>query len=62
MTAKQLKAIRQRLQLTQRELAAKLRVARNTIARWEMGAVPISGPAALLLKRLDEEGKANGEN
>jgi transcriptional regulator with XRE-family HTH domain len=46
------------LGLTQAELAAELGVARNTVARWEMGSRPISEPAARLLERLSKERRA----
>ena len=37
MTGEQLKEIREKLGLSQTELAERLRVARNTVWRWEQG-------------------------
>lgn len=44
-----LRATRDRLQLTQRELAEYLQVPVNTIARWECGEVRIERPEMLRL-------------
>lgn len=52
MTPDQLKSIRERLGLTQAQLATKLGVTRNTINRWEMGLHPIPPLAATLLPLL----------
>lgn len=41
MTPKQFRAKRERLQLTQAELAKKLGVRLNTVSRWELGQAPI---------------------
>jgi len=41
MTGKELRATRLRLCLTQAEMATRLDVSRNTIARWERGAMAI---------------------
>lgn len=41
MTPDQLKAARHKLGLTQAELAAKLQIPVNTIARWEQGKFKI---------------------
>jgi DNA-binding transcriptional regulator YiaG len=49
------KFARQQLGLTQRELAALLRMGRNgerQVRRWEDGDVPISGPASVALEAL----------
>ncbi len=54
MTAGEVRAIRRRLKLTQAQLASKIGVTRNTVARWEMGAVGVSGPVARLLRTLSE--------
>jgi len=52
MTGQQLRRIRKRLGLTQVELADRLGVASNTVARWERNEVGISGPVARLLTLL----------
>jgi len=52
MTGKEVRAIRQRLRLTQSELADKVGVTRNTVTRWEIGLLGIRESAARLLKRL----------
>ncbi len=57
MTPEELKKIRAVLELTQGQLAEELGVARNTVARWEMGARKIPEPAARLVERLLKEGK-----
>jgi DNA-binding transcriptional regulator YiaG len=64
MTGKEVRAIRQRLRLTQSELADKVGVTRNTVTRWEIGLLGIRESAARLLKRLAAESKekARGKN
>lgn len=52
MDAREVLAIRKLLGMTQAELAKKLGVARNTIARWEMGTVTVKEPTAQLLRLL----------
>jgi transcriptional regulator with XRE-family HTH domain len=52
MTAKEVRAIRHRLKLTQQELADRIGVARNTVTRWEIGLLGIREPTARLLKFL----------
>ena len=50
MTGKELKRLRTHMQFTQKQLAEKLGVTENTVARWERGEVPINEPAARLLR------------
>lgn len=52
MTPSELKQTRQALNLTQAQLAAQLQVGRNTVARWEMGEVPISRVTELAIRYL----------
>ncbi len=51
MTGQAIKKLRQRLGLTQSELAERLGVDQATIHRWEKGAKP-SGPAEKLLQQI----------
>ena len=46
MTGKEVRAIRQRLGLTQSELADKVGVARNTVTRWELDMMGVRESAA----------------
>jgi transcriptional regulator with XRE-family HTH domain len=55
MTRKQLKIIRERMGLTQAELAEKLKMARNSVARMESGRMIITPPMALLISFVARE-------
>jgi transcriptional regulator with XRE-family HTH domain len=55
MTRKQLKIIRERMELTQAELAEKLKMARNSVARMESGRMIITPPMALLISFVARE-------
>lgn len=51
MTPATFKAIRQRLGLTQSELATRLRISDvRTIRRYETGERPVSGPVSVLME------------
>jgi DNA-binding transcriptional regulator YiaG len=50
MKGKELKAIRQRLKLTQENFAKMIGVAANSLARWEREERPISQPVARLVR------------
>jgi len=50
MTGAEVRRVRQRLGLTQVQLAAKLGVTENTLARWERGSVGIGEPVARLIR------------
>jgi DNA-binding transcriptional regulator YiaG len=52
MTPIELRAIRAKLQLTQRGLASKVGVTPNTVARWEQGVRKIPAPTAKLILSL----------
>jgi transcriptional regulator with XRE-family HTH domain len=56
MTGKELKRLRTQMKCTQKQLAQKVGVTGNTVARWERGEVPISEPVARLLRggQMDE--------
>jgi len=61
MKPKDLKRIRQKLGLTQKELAENLGVALVTVGRWEAGMRKISEPVARLIERIAaEERKKKG--
>ena len=52
MKGQQLRRLRTRMKLTQKELGIKLGVTENTVARWERGEVPINETAVKLVKIL----------
>jgi DNA-binding transcriptional regulator YiaG len=52
LAPKEVRFLRQHMDLTQAELGARLRVSDQTVARWEKGETPLSGPADLMLRVL----------
>jgi transcriptional regulator with XRE-family HTH domain len=52
LAPKEVRFLRSHMELTQAELGDMLRVTDQTVARWEKGETPISGPADLLLRVL----------
>ena len=58
MTGQELKALRQQMGLTQKELAEKLGVPWNTVARWEVDMRRIFEPVARLVHYLAKEVRA----
>ena len=69
MTKYDVKRVRTKLRLTQDGLADLLGVARNTVARWELGLHPVSSPVERLLITLaasfskpDKPGKTRRRN
>ncbi len=52
MTPAEIKDLRARLGLTQKQLAAKLGVAWRTVQQWESGRRKAPGPAVILLEQL----------
>ena len=58
MEGTELRSIRQRLGLTQGELARAVGVASNTVARWERGELSMSDSAALRLEEIAAVGRA----
>ena len=59
MTRQELRRIRGVLGLTQEQLAEHLGVARNTVARWESGRLPIREPMAKLIRVVASESGAD---
>lgn len=55
MTPEEMKALRKSLDLTQVELAERLEVEPNTVARWEQGLVKISKVVELAVKSLKKK-------
>lgn len=53
--SKDIKAIRKKLQLTQKEFAELVNVSAKTVAYWESGKTEISGPIVTLVKILNED-------
>jgi putative transcriptional regulator len=58
MTPDEIKAIRKKLKLTQREFAAVFRVGLGTIRHWERGDRSPEGPAQVLLRVIEHEPEA----
>jgi transcriptional regulator with XRE-family HTH domain len=56
MTGKELRLIRDQMDLTQAELAERLRVARNSVARMENGRQAITASMELLISFVREAG------
>jgi repressor LexA len=56
--SEELRRLRERLGLTQEQLARELGVHRVSVARWETGEHRIPEPVARLLGRLRQEAKA----
>jgi DNA-binding transcriptional regulator YiaG len=52
ITPNEVRGIRQRLKLTQAELAERLHLTRDAVAHWENGRCSPSGPAEILLRQL----------
>jgi len=52
MTGKQLRNVREKVGWTQVEMAKQLRVAPNTVARWERDERSISKPMAKLIEAV----------
>lgn len=54
MEGKELRAIRKKMGLTQKQLAEKIGITWNTLARWERGELGIREPISRLIRILDE--------
>ena len=57
MKGDELRRIRNRLAWTQTEMAVRLGVTRNSVARWERDEVSIREPMARLIKFVAKKGK-----
>ena len=55
MTGQELKELRRQMGLTQKELAERIGVPWNTVARWEVGMRKIFEPVARLVHYLEKE-------
>ena len=52
-TAREIKEIRKKLGLTQKEFAVLINSSKSSVERWESSNEPISGPIVLLIKYLE---------
>jgi DNA-binding transcriptional regulator YiaG len=52
LAPKEIRFLRQQMDLTQAELGARLRVADQTVARWEKDRCDLPGPADMMLRAL----------
>jgi DNA-binding transcriptional regulator YiaG len=60
MTPADLRSARKALGLTQHGLAEALRMGANggrTVRRWELGEIPITGPASVAIELLEQKAK-----
>jgi putative transcriptional regulator len=55
-SSEQVRALRERWELSEAELAGKLNVSPATVRRWEVGKTRPRGPVLLLLELLDRKG------
>lgn len=62
MKPKELKSIRIAMGLTQEELADRLRITRNSVARMERGEMIITPPMALLISYVAREAGVDAVN
>jgi len=53
MTAAQVRAVREKLRVSQPVFARKLRIAPRTMANWEQGVSKVNAQAAILLTLVD---------
>jgi transcriptional regulator with XRE-family HTH domain len=61
MTGREVRRIRQQLGLTQAELAGRIGVTANSVARWERGEMGIRPTAAGLLRLMAQMQKSGRE-
>ena len=60
MNGQELRAVRKKLKLTQRQLAERIGMSMNTVARWERNEVGIKEPIAKLLRLLSKKPHKGG--
>lgn len=53
VTAEEIKRVRKKIKLTQKEFAKFINCSKSTIERWETSEEPITGPVALVVKMLE---------
>jgi transcriptional regulator with XRE-family HTH domain len=61
MVGRELRAIRQRLKLTQAEFAELVGVTSNTVARWERDEIAMREPTARLIQTIYATEKKRGK-
>ena len=54
ITAKEIRAVRMKMGLTQKEFAQLINTSKSTVERWEVSEDAISGPISLLIKMLEK--------
>ena len=54
LTSHDIKTLRKKLGLTQKEFAGLMNISQKTIERWESSSKPVTGPAVTLVKLLNE--------
>jgi DNA-binding transcriptional regulator YiaG len=65
MTPNELRKARKRLGLSQAGLAEALRMGANggrTVRRWELGEIPVTGPASKAVELMIREAEQGGNN
>ncbi len=60
MKGGEVRRVRRRLGLTQREFAARVGVVPNTVARWERDEATVGSTAAILIRLLDQLHRKEG--
>ena len=58
MKGKELRQLRLKMGITQKQLAEQLGVTENTVARWERDEIKMGEPAAILMRRIAVTRKA----
>jgi DNA-binding transcriptional regulator YiaG len=60
MRGTEVRQVRKRLRLTQREFAGRVGVNPNTVARWERGELTVGSTAAILIRLLGQLHRKEG--